>query len=233
VKLEIGSSLQAKARDARYAALAEWARESRAKVLLTAHHIDDQAETVLMRLARGAGLGGLAGVRATRPLGPDLNLARPLLGWRKDELRRIVEQAGLEAADDPSNADPRHDRTAMRALLANQSRLDPERLAASAQHLLQAEDALAWTAQRLASERLAEQGLSLTIDAGGLPDELARRLLLIAFDRLKAPPPRGPDLVRAVVTLRAGGSCTLSEVQLGGGELWTLGPAPPRRSRKK
>ncbi|MCP6390816.1 tRNA(Ile)-lysidine synthetase, partial [Klebsiella pneumoniae] len=63
-----GEGLQGEARRVRYAALQGWAEANGIALLLTAHHADDQAETLLMRLARGSGLSGLAGVRSARPL---------------------------------------------------------------------------------------------------------------------------------------------------------------------
>ncbi len=106
--------------------------------LATAHHADDQAETLLMRLARGAGLAGLAGVRALRRT-ESVPVVRPLLGWRKAELVGIVESAGILPVADPSNADPRYDRTAARTLMAGTDWLDPARLARVAAHLAEAE----------------------------------------------------------------------------------------------
>ena len=85
---------QAAARDARYAALEGWAIAAGAGALATAHHVDDQAETVLLRMARGAGVAGLAGVRPLRRLASGLALVRPLLGWRRAELGAIVAAAG-------------------------------------------------------------------------------------------------------------------------------------------
>jgi tRNA(Ile)-lysidine synthase len=98
-----GSAIQARARAARYAALAGWARAEGLAALATAHHLDDQAETLAMRLNRGAGARGLAGMRAvaTVPGDPALPLLRPLLGWRRAELAAVVRACGLDAADDP------------------------------------------------------------------------------------------------------------------------------------
>src|SRR3546814_18684259 len=75
--------------------------EAGVTILMTAHHADDQAETLLMRLARGSGLSGLSGVRARRS-GKGVTIMRPLLGYRKTEVAEIVRAAGLIAADDPS-----------------------------------------------------------------------------------------------------------------------------------
>ena len=91
-----GASLQARARAARYALLADYARAVGATAILTAHHADDAAETFLMRAARGSGLAGLAGVRA-RTMIAGVRVLRPLLDWRRAELRAIVERDELQA----------------------------------------------------------------------------------------------------------------------------------------
>src|SRR3954470_23762026 len=93
-----GASVQAQARAARYAALGGWMAEEGLEALLTGHHQDDQAETLLMRLVRGSGLAGLAGIRpAARIAG--VKVCRPLLGWRRAELAAIVAAAGLRAIE--------------------------------------------------------------------------------------------------------------------------------------
>lgn len=141
-------NLQQEARLARYRALGDWARARRIDALLTAHHADDQAETLLMRLNRGSGLGGLAGVRAsgTNPVDGG-KVLRPLLGWRKAELEGIVETCGIEPARDPSNQDDRFDRVRMRNALADTPWLDPLAVAQSAAWLGEAEAALDYYAQ--------------------------------------------------------------------------------------
>lgn len=229
VTLAEGASLQARARDARYQALGRWADERGLGAVLTAHHADDQAETLLMRLNRGAGLAGLAGVREVRLLaGSKARLVRPLLGWAKADLVEIVEAAGLTAVDDPTNRDPRHDRTAVRALLSASSGLDPRRLAASAGHLAEAEEALAFAAQRLFAERQWRDGDALVVDAEGLPAEHRRRLLLLAMAALGSEPPNGPDLARALAALSVGRACTLGGLRLEGGNEWRLSTETPR-----
>ncbi len=147
-----GASIQAQAREARYALLARWARDAGALALLTAHHADDQAETFLMRAVRGSGAAGLAGVRARATIA-GFPVLRPLLGWRRDDLRRIATDAGVPFVDDPSNADARHDRTRFRALLAETPALDPIALARSAAALAEAEAALVFVTDRLWAER--------------------------------------------------------------------------------
>ncbi len=149
-KVRVGSgNLQAKAREARYAALGDWAAEQGLGAVATAHHMDDAAETLLMRLARGSGLPGLAGVRAFThvPRHENMPLIRPLLGFRKEELESVVAACGVTPARDPSNEDTNFDRVRVRQQLAENEWLDPEALAASAQHLSEGWRALEWYAQ--------------------------------------------------------------------------------------
>lgn len=224
-----GASLQAQARGARYRALGDWAIEQSLTSVTTAHHADDQAETLLMRLARGAGLSGLSATRRKRVLEPGIHLVRPLLGWRKSDLVGIVEAAGLTAIDDPSNRDPRHDRSRFRGLVEQSDWADADRLALSAEWLSEADEAIEWALQNVVAERLLANGSSLTLAADGLPKELQRRLLLVAFDRLGAARPRGPSLERAIRALEVGKSATLSGLKLKGGQQWDISLAPPRR----
>ncbi|MDJ0978944.1 MAG: tRNA lysidine(34) synthetase TilS [Erythrobacter sp.] len=163
-----GGNLQARAREARYAALATWLRDERMGALATAHHADDQAETLLMRLARGSGLSGLAGVRAAHQFEPDdggepFTLLRPLLDWRKTELEDIVRASGLAPARDPSNKENRFDRVRVREHLAAHDWLDPQALAASAQHLAEAWRAIEWYAQIDWEEMVSREDNSLTV----------------------------------------------------------------------
>ena len=222
-------NVQARARESRYKLLGDWAQERILPAVATAHHLDDQAETLLMRLARGAGIGGLGATRVRRPLIESVELVRPLLGWRKAELAALVATVGVEAIDDPSNRDPRHDRVRMREWLRRADWADPERLAASAAWLNEADEALDWTLAPLVAERVTRSGPGFEVDPSEVPRELQRRLLLHTFEQLGAPRPRGPELSRALDTLRKGGTTTLSGLKLEGGETWRLRPAPARR----
>jgi len=224
------SNIQALARAERYVLLANWAGERELGAIATAHHADDQAETLLMRLVRGSGLSGLRGARDKRLLREGIWLVRPLLGWRRDELSAIVAEAGIDAVADPANDDPRHDRTIARRLLRDTDWLDPARLATVAHHLGEADDALDWALDGLAVSRIAPDGEALTVDPSGIPHELQRRLLLLALSRLDVAAPRGPDLARAMEALEHGQSVTLGGMKLDGGQVWRLAPAPPRRS---
>ena len=142
-------NVQARAREARYTALAQWAQAEGLGAVATAHHADDQAETLLMRLNRGSGLAGLAGVRAASQIeGSAVRLVRPLLGWRKAELAALVAAAGITPASDPSNTNLDFERVRMRARLTEVADwLDPTGLAASAAHLAESWQAIDWYAE--------------------------------------------------------------------------------------
>lgn len=106
---------EAQAREARYQFLHEAARSVNANVLVTAHHADDQAETVLLRVFRGTSLQGLSGIPARRRLAEDLWVARPLLGVRRSEIERYCTEQGIRVRHDPTNDDPRYQRQRVRA----------------------------------------------------------------------------------------------------------------------
>lgn len=108
---------EAELRDARYKMLLESAAQHGAKRILLAHHADDNAETVLMRILRGTGLPGLAGIPERRQLTPDIELMRPLLRLRGGEMRRALQAMDQQWVEDLSNADPS---VATRNLLRNE-----------------------------------------------------------------------------------------------------------------
>ncbi|MFC7396254.1 tRNA lysidine(34) synthetase TilS [Chelatococcus sp. GCM10030263] len=152
------AGLQEAARTARYGLLAEAARDLGASHIVTAHHRDDQAETVLMRLARGSGIGGLAAMRPLTSVAPDLILARPLLAVPKPRLVALVEEAGISAADDPSNRDPRFARAVLRREAEARAALGltDERLSLLAARAARADETLE-TVAGLAFARLADR----------------------------------------------------------------------------
>lgn len=228
------AGLQGEAREARYLALRNWAEARHVPVLATGHHLDDQAETVLMRLARGAGVGGLGGVRPLR-WEDGLAIVRPLLGWSKSALVHLVASSGIEAVEDPTNNDHRFDRTGARRLLRDRPELDPARLARSAAACREADEALDWATDQLIEDRLTTQGGEWRLDPSGLPAELRRRLLLRTVEEVRtahglpASPARGPDQDRLLRTLDGGESATLAGVLARGGAVWRFRLAPPRR----
>lgn len=207
ITIEVGEgNLQANARAARYLALGKWHDEVRAAALLTAHHADDQAETLLMRLNRGSGVSGLAGIRSLADIpGWGGTLVRPLLRWRKSELEEIVAGCGVEPVFDPSNADLQFDRARVRAFLAEQDWLDPLALAASAEHLEDAWRAIEWFA--------AEDWETHVVPAS---DESGRGLRYYA----NAPRAIAIETIARIVT-ELGGTVSRSEAGRAFDRLWT------------
>lgn len=184
------SGLQEAARQARYRLLAQAAARAGYGHILTAHTLDDQAETVLFRLARGSGLGGLAGMAAAGlvPV-PDaasaIFLVRPLLHVAKARLIATLEAAGIGYSDDPSNRDPRFARARLRSFMPALARegLDAHGLARLAARMRRAEVAIEF-AVRAARAALApgpwpERGpvAFATAQFAHLPAEVALRLL--------------------------------------------------------
>lgn len=109
-------NLQDQARQARYGLMADWAAQNGIGDIALGHTQDDQGETVLMRLARGAGVDGLAAMAPVRQ-SQGVRWLRPLLGLRRNELRAYLDQRGVTWVDDPSNEDPKYDRIKMRKAL--------------------------------------------------------------------------------------------------------------------
>jgi tRNA(Ile)-lysidine synthase len=223
------ANIQAEARLARYALLRDWCAATGHGLLLTAHHADDQAETLLMRLARGSG-AGLAGIRAQRPLGAGVTLVRPLLGVRRTELAAIVAHAGITPVTDPANDDPHYDRTHARRLLAATGWIDALQVAASAAHLGEAQAAIDWAADRAWAGRASVDDHGLSLDIAGLPTAIARGMVARAIGHF-APDarPRGAQISRFMARLGEGGTATLAGVRGRGGGIWRFTMAPARR----
>lgn len=170
-----GPALEARARRARYAALEALAQETEAARIVTGHTRDDQVETVLLRLLRGAGRGGLAGMRARRG-----QLWRPLLAVTRADVRRFLAERGLAFAVDRSNADLRHARNRVRRLLVPwlEAELNPRlgpALAALAARLDDEERFLAAAAAARAA--VLEEGPALAAAVGAEPPALGRRIV--------------------------------------------------------
>nr|WP_275668357.1 tRNA lysidine(34) synthetase TilS [Parerythrobacter lutipelagi] len=158
VKVPRGN-VQAQARIARYEALANWKDARGLDMIATAHHADDQAETLLMRLNRGSGLPGLVSVRPVNRIpGASGRLVRPLLNWRKAELEEVVRAAGFEPVTDPSNTDRSFDRVRIRQALAQADWIDPVALARSAELLGEADAALSRLVSDTYFERVEQDG---------------------------------------------------------------------------
>jgi tRNA(Ile)-lysidine synthase len=223
-------NLQAEARAARYAALAEWAEREGLAALATAHHADDQAETLIMRLNRASGLAGLAGVRSRGVVSDTgLPLLRPLLRWRRTELAEIVAQSGLEAVQDPSNADETYDRVRIRKALASADWLEVEAIAASAEHLADADEAIEWMADREIAENVSVIDGGIRYDPGA-PKAVAVRVAARIVGGFGGSP-RGGAIARLVDELASGESGNVAGVAAKvEDDAWVFRPEPPRRS---
>lgn len=136
-------NLEDAARRARYRLLESWCENQGVLHLLTAHHRDDQAETLLMRLARGSGLDGLAGI-APASIRRTCRVLRPLLTIPPDRLRATLREFGVAHVEDPMNRDAAFQRVRMRTArtFLEAEGLSPERLAATASRLARARAAL-------------------------------------------------------------------------------------------
>jgi tRNA(Ile)-lysidine synthase len=231
------SDIQAEARALRYDLLTRWATDAGATIVATAHHADDQAETFLMRVARGSGPAGLAGIRARRALGA-LTLVRPLLGWRRAGLRGLVEAAGIPFFDDPSNSDTRYERVRVRQLLAAEAWLDPVNLARAATHAAEADAALAELADRLwRYHAKATDGGAVEVALPDVPRDLRRRVARRAIDEVRnaaaitRPTFDSASNVESLLdALERGTSATQGGVMATAKrEIWHFRVAPPRR----
>lgn len=136
-------NIEAKAREARYRLMGEWCLENHVQVLMTAHHFDDQAETFLMRLARGSGVSGLAAMAEERPLGgafASIRLLRPLLQISRSDLTGLLEEVGQPWLEDPSNKDDDFTRSRFRNMRATFDALGltAERMVATADRMSEA-----------------------------------------------------------------------------------------------
>lgn len=241
------SAVQAEARRARYALLAGEAKRLGGAALVTAHTLDDQAETMLMRLAHGSGPAGLAGMRERSEVN-GVALVRPLLGFPKARLVATAEARGLPFVRDPSNSNQRFERVRWRETmpaLAEQG-LTAERLGRLAERMARLDEAVAHRASKVLAEIMlpnerAETGLRLGFSRFlAEPEEIVLRVLSLALDmvvpgsegygRLERLEACGAALVaaaRAGSTLRRTLSgCVLS---LGRDGVLALQVEPPRR----
>ena len=229
------SAIQEKAREVRYGALAAWMEDCALQVVTTAHHLDDQAETLVMRMNRGAGVRGLSGMRplASVPGHPSLRLARPLLGWRRAELAAVCAAASVRPFADPSNEDARHERVRVRTALAAADWLDPEALARSASNLADADDAVEWAAAMEWTRFAAFNQDEIVYRPSSAPPEIVRRIVARAIEELgtEGEPDdlRGRELDRLVGTLEDGRISTLRGVRCEGGPEWRFSRSRPRR----
>ena len=149
------TNLQASARQARYDLLTTYCHENGIRHLVTAHHLDDQAETVLMRLARGSGVDGLAAIAKTGHWA-GIKLVRPLLDFPKRRLIATLKAGGLHWLEDPTNSSTQFERNRVRQAMTDLGwlGLKPERLALAASRMRRAQQALEATTDRFLGEHV-------------------------------------------------------------------------------
>ncbi len=196
------SNVQGLAREARYRLLTDHARSIDCRHIAIAHHQDDQAETLIMRLLRGSGVTGLAAMRPVQPFGA-VTLLRPLLGFPKARLVASLDARSIGWVEDPSNRSPGYLRTRVRSMLPMFAAegCDSARLAATARRLQRAEDALDGMAQDFYRRFVsAGPGHSLYLPLAAfqiLPEEIRLRLLRAMLGFVAGPsyPPREEKLM--------------------------------------
>jgi len=238
------SRLQERAREERYRLLVDHAKTIGADAVLTAHHADDQAETVLFRLLRGSGVTGLRGmdIMSARD---GMTIARPLMRLKKRALIAFANARQAPFIDDPSNADPRFARTRLRALLARlgEEGLDAEALERLARRAGETEEALAYLTADVEA-RLGSEGV---LDARALfaaPIAIAHRILMrrvaavggrdasrIGLEKIEALAAALRDALkeRRAYSANVGGAL----VRLTAKGRLTFAPEPPRKSGRQ
>ncbi|MCS7172089.1 MAG: tRNA lysidine(34) synthetase TilS [Armatimonadetes bacterium] len=186
------ANLAARAREARYQALGRMAAAAGARVVATGHTLDDQAETVLLRLVRGTGVAGLGGIPPRRPLQPGVEVVRPLLWARREELRAFLSSLGSPWREDPTNADLTRQRNRIRHLVLPLLERENPRIREALAHLaemVRAEEA--WWEEQLETLRetlvVRKTEGALRVDRLGfqeLAPALQRRLLRALAEEL-------------------------------------------------
>ncbi|MBT4938409.1 MAG: tRNA lysidine(34) synthetase TilS, partial [Rhodospirillaceae bacterium] len=203
------AGIQAAARNARYRLMAKWVRDNNAACLMTAHHLEDQAETFLLRTERGSGLDGLA-CMAPIVQRESISLLRPLLAVSKHRLRATLIEAEQNWIEDPSNQNPAYRRTKMRGVVAalKKSKLSPKLLetvvghfAELRQHLSRVVAVFFDRAVDIFPEGYGRVQLDIFEQ---LPDPVLERVLvrLTSIFGGKAYPPRRDRLLRAMEKIR-------------------------------
>jgi tRNA(Ile)-lysidine synthase len=211
----VAGNLPNAARRARYGLMEGWAASNGIDRVMLGHTADDQAETVLMGLARGAGLDGLCGMRPWWDLGR-VRFERPLLGVIRADLRGYLTRAGVGWVDDPTNDDVLYQRVRVRKALVMLRPLGitVEGLGQVAQNLAAARQALVLGMAEAASRMVRESAGALIFDRyawRGLPIDLQRRLIIAALRWISAADyaPRADAVLRVQAAIDGGRHATL------------------------
>ena len=217
---QIHGNLMEAARAARYRLLSDWAKTRGIGRVALAHTADDQAETLLMGLARAAGLDGLTGLRPVWEQ-HGTYFHRPLLHVTRADLAAYLREKGLSWVDDPTNTDDRYERARVRKALATLAPLglSSDRLARVARQLAGAQAALREVVRAAAARHAEERAGALFLDAQALaqePAEVQRRLIQAAVQWFsgEAQPPRAEALARFAEAVHSGRAATLAGVLL-------------------
>ena len=202
---------------ARFSLISDWAMQKGIEIIALGHTLDDQAETVLMRLLRGSGVDGLSGMASRRDMG-GITWIRPLLDFRRDQLRRFLRQRSVGWCDDPSNENRAFDRVKARKALAELEKigLTVEGVAATADRMKLASKALEFEAHRAALP-ITRVTVAGEVEFGAaefatLPADIQNRLLAHALCWIGGSPyrPRLMALNAVVQAAKAGKRSTLA-----------------------
>lgn len=231
-----GESPEAAARAARYRALRELMEKD--DCLLTAQHQDDQAETFLLQLLRGAGPRGAAGMPRLAPFGPGW-IARPLLGFPREALRRYAEAQGLQWVDDPTNFDTVYDRNFLRheilPRLAQRWPAAARTLARAAEHQAEAFRVMESVAREdLERVRVAREGTLSVRELQRLDDARRRGVLRLWLRERGLPIPSQANLLQVTNSVLSAAEDATPCVRWPGAEvrryrdgLYAMTPLPP------
>ncbi len=250
------ANIEDAAREARYRLMGDWCRAHKVTALLVAHTEDDQAENFLLRLARGSGVDGLSAMapEAAFPIPEygDIKLLRPLLHFRRVDLRAYLAARKARWIEDPMNEDIRFARVRMRRLLPllEAEGIPTSRIADASRHLARARIALeAQTESFFAKHLVTEDGITLVDGAAlsALPREIALRVLSRVLTEAsgQAYRPRFERLERLFAALQSGTKlrgqtlhgCKVAgaakRLQKFGAETLAISPEPPRQAARK
>jgi tRNA(Ile)-lysidine synthase len=223
-------NLQNAAREARYTRMAEWAARRNLPVVALGHTADDQAETVLMRLARRAGVDGLSAM-APQSTRHGVTWLRPLLSVRREALRDYLRRRALDWVEDPSNDDLQYTRIQTRQALAALEPLgiNADALADVARNMAVAREALEEQTDYAARKILRFDAGAVVLDADAFqaqPEEIRRRLMIRALGWItgKPYPPRRAPLAALIAGLAQGQGGTIDGCQtlLRRGQIWVF-----------
>lgn len=221
-------NLQAAAREARYEIMADWAYANRVSHIFLGHTADDQAETFLMRLARGAGVDGLSAMQPRRVY-HSVTWIRPFLGIERSALRHFLRAARIGWCEDPSNRSRSFERVRVRDALTVLGTLGVtvDTLVDVAQHMSKAREALDWQTFLAAQDMAQVVHGVISIDLAKfrlLPEEIARRLMVhtLSWTSQQPYPPRKDPVARAIAAVRTGETTTLNgcQVSVERGTIW-------------